>query len=183
MAQASLGGPTSIPPQPGRALALRNSALLTAAWIATDVVNVGDARRLTLFCAYTATSTSAAAYAQIRVMGSCENDPTDDGTPDVADDVWYSLTATSAEGTSALIAATKETGATATITQPEHLVYVVQPQAITLGQPADADTDVVRLAVTLDVSNYRWIYVAAREAGDVDAGDLGTLAIKYSLSV
>ncbi len=185
MAQATLGGldmASSPLPQPGRAVELRASAVLTRAWVATSVVSVAQARRVTLFCAYAADASGTANRAQIRVMCAGEDDS--DGTaPEVADDVWYAPTIVDATPTATLLTGTKETGATMTVTQPEHAVVVARPLAITLGEPSDAGTDVYRLAVTLDVTPYRWLYVAAKELGDTDAGDLGVLGIKYAISL
>lgn len=183
--QATLGGTdgsVSPLPQPGRAVVLRTSAVLTDAWIATGVVSVQNARRVTLFCAYAADSGGTANRAQIRVMASAE-DATAGGAPAVADDVWYAPVIVDAEATATLLTGTKETGATMTTTQPEHGVIVARPLAITLGEPSDAGTDVVRMAITLDVANYRWLYVAAKELGDTDADQLGILGIKWNWSL
>lgn len=171
-------------PQPGFAKPLRDSAVLTAAWVATDPVSVWHARRVTLFCAYAADASGTDNVAQIRVMCSAEESTSTPGAPPtVAMDVWYAPTIVDATPTETSLASTKETGATATITSPEHAVVVARPMAITLGAAANAGTDVVRLAVTLDVSGYRWMYVAATEIGDTDAGDLGVLGIKWSMAL
>lgn len=186
MAQATLGGMDHVMsplPQPGRAQVLRTSAVLTAAWIATDVVSVEQARRVTLFLAYAADASGTANRAQIRIMCAAEDDPSDGSAPEVADDVWYAPTIIDATPTVALVTGTKETGATATVVQPEHAVVVARPIAITLGEPSDAGTDVMRYAITIDVTPYRWLYCACKELGDTDAGDLGTLGIKYNLSL
>lgn len=183
--QAALGGTdkaTSPLPQTGRAVPLRTSAVLTAAWVASDVVSVAAARRVTLLCAYTADAGGTGNRAQIRIMCGCE-DGGDGSAPEVADDVWYAPTIVDVEGTATLLTGTKETGATVTTTQPEHGVVVARPLAITLGEPADAGTDVVRMAITIDVTGYRWMYVAAKELGDTDADQLGILGIKWSMAL
>lgn len=186
MANAALGGlddAVSPLPQPGRAVELRASAVLTAAWVATDVVSVADARRVTLFCKYSADSSGTANRAQLRIMCSAEDDPSDGGVPDVADDVWYAPAVVDATPTVALVTGTKETGATMTVTSPEHAVVVARPIAITLGEPSDNGTDVWHLALTIDVTPYRWMYCAAKELGDTDSGDLGTLQVKWNKSL
>lgn len=160
---------------------LRDSAVLTAAWVATDPIRLDRARFCTLFFAYAADSSGTANRAQIRIMVSGEDDPTPGTPPDVADDVWYAPAVVDSAPTATLLSGTKETGATMTTTQPEHAVVVARPLAITLGEPSDAGTDVYRLALTLDVTPWRWLYIAALERGDQDAGDLGILGIKYSL--
>lgn len=185
MAQAALGGldkASSPLPQPGRAVELRASAVLTANWVATGVVSVAQARRVTLYCAYAADAGGTANQAQIRVMASAE-DNSDGSAPEVADDVWYEPAIVDVEGTATLLTGTAETGATATITSPEHGVVVARPLAITLGDPSDAGTDVVRTAITIDVTGYRWLYVASKELGDTDADQLGVLGIKWNMSL
>jgi hypothetical protein len=185
MTQAALNGldgAISPLPQPGVAVALRASAVLTAAWVATDVVSVRNARRVTLFCAYAADAGGTANRAQIRVMASAE-DAAGGTAPTVATDVWYPPAIVDATATATLLTGTKETGATMTTTQPEHGVVVARPLAITLGEPADAGTDVGRMAITLEVGPYRWLYVAAKELGDTDADQLGILGIKWNVSL
>jgi hypothetical protein len=183
MAQAEIGGlhGASTPlPQPGTAEVLRTSAVLTAAWVATDVVSVKHARRVTLYCAYAADASGTGNRAQIRVMCTAEQDPTDGGTPDVGDDVWYPPVIVDSTPTVTDLTGTVESGLDYNLAN--HAVVVARPMAITLGDPADAGTDASRYAITLDVGPFLWLYVAAKELGDVDAGDLGVLGIKYSLS-
>ncbi len=182
--QAPLGtADNTVSPQAavGPVKTLRDSAVLTAAWIATDAIRLDRARFCTLFFAYAADGSGTANRAQIRIMVTGEDDPDALGPPDVADDVWYAPTIVDATPTATLLTGTKETGATVTTTQPEHAVVVARPLAITLGEPSDAGTDVYRLAITLDVTPWRWMYIAAKELGDTDAGDLGVLGVKYSL--
>lgn len=184
MTTAGLGGldgASSPLPQAGRAAALRSATALTADWVATSVVSVRDARRLVLHCAYSANADGTANRAQLRLMVSAEDDPSDGSVPEVADDVWYEPTILDASATATLLSGTKETGATLTTTQPEHGVVVARPLAITLGEPSDAGTDVYRLAVQLDVTPYRWLYVACKELGDT--AKPGQLGLKYSLSL
>jgi hypothetical protein len=185
MVQAAIGQLESVMsplPAAGLAVSLRDPVVLTAAWIATDVVNVSQARRLTLFVAYAADGSGTANRAQLRVMATAENDS--DGTaPEVADDVWYAPALVDSTPTATLLTGTKETGATMVVTAPEHAVIVARPMAITLGEPSDNGSDVYRMAITIDVTPYRWLYCAAKELGDTDAGDLGILGLKYSLSL
>jgi hypothetical protein len=157
MAQAALGGldrGMSPLPQPGAAV---------------------------VFCAYAADAQGSGNRAQIRVMASAEND-SDGSAPEVADDVWYTPSIVDSTPTVTDLTGTKETGATL-VNLTNYAVIVARPMAITLGDAADAATDVQRYAITLDVSPYRWLYVAAKELGDTDADQLGILGIKYNLSL
>jgi hypothetical protein len=185
MVQAAMGqlqDHSSPMPAAGKAVSMRDALVLTAAWVASDIVRVEQARRLTLYVAYAADASGTANRAQIRVMATAEDDA-DGSSPEVADDVWYAPALVDSTPTATLLTGTKETGATVTTTQPEHAVIVARPMAITLGEPSDAGTDVYRMCLTFDVTPYRWLYVAAKELGDTDAGDLGILGLKYSLSL
>ena len=181
---ASLGGldhATSPLPQPGRAIVLRTAAVLTANWVATDVVSIQQARRLTLYCAYAANAAGTGNRAQIRVMASAEYTSTG-ATPAVSADVWYTPSLVDATPTTTDLTGTKETGATL-VNLTNYSVIVARPMAITLGDAADAGTDVQRYALTFDVGPYHFFYLAAKELGDTDSGQLGTLGVKMNLSL
>jgi hypothetical protein len=184
MAQAALGsleGVMSPLPCAGPAAELRASLVLTAAWVATEVISVRHARRLMLLCAYTADAGGTGNRAQIRVMASAE-DGTAGAAPAVGTDVWYPLTLVDSTPTSTDLTGTVETGLDYNLAN--HAVVVARPMAITLGDAADAGTDTQRYALgPFEVGPYRWFYVACKELGDTDAGDLGLLGIKYNLSL
>lgn len=185
MAQAALGASdhrTSPAPATGTAVDLRASAVLTAAWIASDVVSVAGARYVTLRIKYTADAGGTANRAQLRVMTSAESGASN-AAPAVSDDVWYPPTLVDSTPTATLLTGTKETGATGTILSPEHAVVVARPMAITLGEPSDAGTDIWHLKIKFDVGDDLWLYIAAKELGDTDADQLGILQVKYNLSM
>lgn len=178
MAQASLGGgPDDIGPRTGIAATLRTAAVLTANWVATDIVSVAAARRLTLRFFYTVDDSSADARCQIRIMTSAVGP-----VPAIADDVWSAPTILDATATATTLTGTVSTGEDVTM-DPEWGVIVSRPIAITLGEPANNATDEVRQKIVLDVSDDRWVYVAVKELGDTGAGDLSTLGITYNLSL
>lgn len=172
--------PRATEPATGKAEVLRDSAVLTSAWVATRVISVAGVRRVALLCAYNAHASASAARAQIRVMLSNELD-TDGSNPDVADDVWYEPVIVDASPTATVLTGTKETGATMTPASSEHAVVVARPLAITLGDTTDAGTDRYRLRIVVDVTDAQFLYVAAKELGDTT--NLGTLGIKVAVSL
>jgi hypothetical protein len=169
-------------PCTGRAVPIRENAVLTSAWIAARIISVADARRCCLRFKYTADASGTANRPQIRVMTSAEYASTG-LAPAVDNDVWYPATLVDSSPTVTNVTGTKETGATMTVTQPEHGVVVARPGAWTLGEPSDAGTDVWHLKLTFAVDDDIWLYVAAKELGDTDAGDLGLLQIKANISL
>lgn len=162
----------------GRAVPIRESAALTANWVASRVIGVQEADRCALRFKYSAAASASNARPQIRVMTSAEFH-TDGTAPLVSHDVWYPATLIDPTQTLTLLTGTKETGATGTITQPEHAVQIIHPGAWTLGEPSDAATDVWHLKLVFDVSDDLFLYVAAKELGDTS--HLGTLQIKANI--
>lgn len=169
-------------PCTGRAVPIRESAVLTSAWIVSRIISVADARRCCLRFKYSAASAGTANRPQIRVMTAAEYASTG-LAPVVATDVWYPATLIDSAPTATLLTGTKETGIAMTVTQPEHGVVVARPGAWTLGEPSDAGTDVWHLKLTFAVDDDIWLYVAAKELGDTDAGQLGSLQIKANISL
>lgn len=152
-------------PASGVAVEIRATAALTAAWVATPVVGVRDARTLTLEILYDAAEGTTAGQAQIIALGSNAA-----AAPLVADDQWVALGAVDASPTDAVLTGTMPTGFDPTIT-PEWGVYSVRPGVLeTL--PTDAGTDKIRIGVPLDVTGYRFVCVLAKEVGDVEAPGL-----------
>lgn len=184
--QATLNGitkATSVLASAGVAKTLRADLVLTAAWVATGVVAVVDARRATLWCAYSPDSSGTDNVAQIRIMVTANDLSTTYGEPPlVANDVWYAPNIIESSPTLTTLTGTKASGETVTV-DPEWGVLISYPLAITLGSPANNSTDRLRMAVPIDVTGARWMYVACKELGDTGTGDLGVLGIDWSISL
>jgi len=187
MADASLnsaGKQASVLASAGVAQTLRADLVLTAAWVATDVVSVVDARRAMLWCAYQPIAAGTDNLAQIRVMLSANDLSTAYGEPPtVATDVWYAPSVSDAVPTATTLTQTVATGETATV-DPEWGVHIYYPLALTLGSAANnPTTDRIRMGIPVDVTGARWMYVACKELGDITADQLGTLGIDWSISL
>lgn len=179
MESAELRGPA---PQEGAAVVLRTSAVLTAAWIATEPISVKGARKLTLYIAYDADAGGTANRPQMTLWGSAEDSSTAPGeAPAVGDDVWYAPGIIDVAPSDAILTGTPVTGFDATV-QPEYRGFTIGPLSLTLFA-SDAGTDKIRVALTVDVTPYRWFHLQAKELGDTDADQLGILGVKYNLSL
>lgn len=175
-------GPGNAPfsPRTGRAVSIRDSAALTSAWVASKIISVADARRCALRFSYAADASGTGNRAQIRVMTSAEHH-TDDSDPLASQDYWHPPTLIDSSPTTTDLSGTGETGITMSLVN--HGVVVARPGAWTLGEAADAGTNVYRMKLVFDVTDDLYLYVAVKELGDTDAGDLGTLGIKANLSL
>ncbi len=180
--QPALGPGKGFGPHTGRAVTLRESAVLTSAWIAITPISVADARRCALRISYAADASGTSNRMQLRVMTCAEMDG-DGSSPEVADDVWYPPTLIEATPTATILTGTVETGATITVADPAAGVVISYPGVWTIGSAAVAGTAVIRQKLVFDVSDDLWLYVAAKELGDTDAGDLGICAIKANFSL
>jgi hypothetical protein len=181
-AQAKIGrleGAAAPIPCEGLAVDLRTSAVLTAAWVATEAVSVQQARKVTLLIAYSADSSGAANRCQITLWGSCEDGASANTAPAITDDKWYAPGIIDVSPTDAVLTGTPVTSFVATV-QPEYRNFAVGPLSLTTIA-SDAGTDKIRLAVPVDVSAFRWFHIQCKELGDTDAGDLGVLGVKYVL--
>jgi|SRR3990167_10460214 len=175
---SSAGGNSSPYARCGPVRTLRASAILTAAWVATDIIPLGEHRRLALRCAYAPHASATAGRAIIRVMTSAQLDADGLG-PEVADDFWYTPTIISPTGTTTDLVGTIETGGTVTVTQG-YGVVTAQPEAFILGNPLTAG-EKERLKLSFDVSDDQYLYVSCKAHGDLV--NFGTLALYYNLSL
>jgi hypothetical protein len=174
------GGGKHMSPCTGRAVSIRDSAVLTSAWVVSAIISVADARRCALRISYAADAGGTGNRAQMRVMSCAEMGATG-LAPVVATDVWYPPTLIDSTPTAGDLTGTVETGAVLSLVN--HGVVVARPGAWTLGDAADAGTQVDRYKLVFDVADDLWLYVAVKELGDTDAGDLGTMAIKANISL
>lgn len=165
----------------GMAVDLRTSAVLTAAWVATEAVSVAQARKITLLIAYDADAGGTANRCQITVWGSAEDSATAGTAPAITDDTWYAPGILDTSPTDAVLTGTPITNFGATV-QPEYRNYAIGPLSLTTIA-SDAGTDKIRVAVTLDVTPFRWLHIQCKELGDTDADQLGILGVKYVLSL
>lgn len=172
----SIDGATSPMPCVGLPGELRASAVLTAAWVASNIISVRDARKITLFIAYNAAAAGTANRPQMIFAVSGELT-----APAIGTDEWYALGLTDAAPTAAVLTGTGPTGWDATIT-PEYYNHVVAGASFTL-QPSDNGTDKIRCTLTLDVTGAKHFVMLAKELGDTDADQLGTLGVRYTLSL
>lgn len=173
-AQAALGGldhAMSPLPQTGAAVELLASTALTTdlSGAVSAVVGVSQFRRVTLWIS--ADVGAAGAYAHIVPLVSAEA-----AQPAIGDDSWYALAERDASAVATLLTGAVPTGADFTIA-PEWAVVTCRPLVIRT-ELGDAGTDKIRMAVTIDVSHARWLYVATEE---VSANM--TVAIKWSGSL
>jgi hypothetical protein len=149
-------------------------ALLDATNLTTDpsgavssIVSLGDNRCVTLWI--TASADAASAYAHIVPLVSAAA-----SEPELGDDSWYGLPERDAAATATLLTGSLPTGADYTIA-PEWAVITSRPLVIRT-ETSDANTDEIRMTVTLNVAHAKWLYVFAEEVG----GNMN-VAIKYSL--
>lgn len=173
MAQATLseiGGASSPLPQTGAAVELlASTALGTDPSTVSGVVSVAQFRRVTLWIK--ASVDAAGAYAHIVPLVSAAR-----SQPAIGDDSWFGLSERDAEATATLLAGSVTTGADYTIA-PEWAVVTMRPIVIRT-EAGDANTNEIRMAVTLDVTHARWLYVACEEVSAAM-----TLAIDWSGSL
>lgn len=133
----------------------------------SSVVELYDYRYVTLYIKGSADAASAYAHV-IPLISSASS------TPAVADDSWYGLCERDSTATATPLTGSLPTGADYTIA-PEWAVVTCRPIVIRL-EASDANTDEIRLAVTLNVAHAKYLYVAVEEVG----GNMN-VGIKYSL--
>jgi hypothetical protein len=156
--------------------ALFASAALSAsgAWSRSSIVCVENARKLTLLITYTTDATSGTdGYVELVPMAAYAGDQ-----PAAGDATWFPFGDSDGTVTEGTLAGTLPTGTDFTAT-PNFAKRKYEPLCIRTD-PADADTDVIQIAVTIDVTAARWFQLMAHEAGDTS--NPGTLAISYVLS-
>lgn len=167
-------------PAPGYAVDLRTSLVLTNAWVATEVVNVSEARRCTLLIAYDIAASAVSARPQITVWGACEDGTSRGVAPAIASvDKWYAPAVLDAVATDAALTGTAVSNFVPSVAETFRN-YAAGPLSITL-LPSVTALDKIRVALALDVTHFRWLHVQAKELGDTS--HLGTLGVKYALSL
>jgi hypothetical protein len=177
MSQASLlgiDGRSSPLPQAGDAQQLRALSSLATEWVATPIVSVELARRGALWLAYDGQTSTSAGRPEIIVLTSGER-----ARPALGDDAWYAPAVLDVAPTDAVIAGTLPTGADYTVT-PSWRRMTAGGLVLRTFPTANA-TDKIRLAIPLDVTHARWMYVAAREVGDTT--NVGALGLRWSVSL
>lgn len=167
-------------PCPGIARDLRTSLVLTSAWVATSVINVEDARRITLLISYTIGASASAARPQMTFWGSCEDGTAEGVAPAIASVAkWYAPGIIDSVTTDAALTGTAVASFVPSVAETFRN-YAVGPLSVTL-LPSVTAADVIAVALSLDVTSFRWFHMQAKELGDTS--HLGTLGVKYSLAL
>lgn len=175
-AQAGIGldhGPGPLPAI-GLIQSLRDSAVLTSAFVESAIVSVARARRATLYIAYSAVTSASNARAQFIVCVS--------GTkvaPAIGADSWYTPAVIDAVATDAVMTGSVPSGFDQTVT-PEFRNYAIGPASFTTIA-VDNATDKIRIALPIDVTGAKWMVLLAKELGDTSHP--GTFAVDYVLSL
>lgn len=175
-AQAGIGvdhGPGPLPAI-GLVQSLRDSAVLTSAWVESQIVSVMNARRATLYIKYDAVTSASNARAQFVVCVSGVKT-----APLIGGDSWYSPAVIDAVATDAVLTGTVPSGFDQTIT-PEFRNYAVGPASFTTIA-VDNATDKIRIALPFDVTGAKWMVLIAKELGDTSHP--GLFAVDYVLSL
>lgn len=146
---------------------LASSALTTDPNTVSSIINVSAARRLTLWIK--ASVDAANAYLHLMPLVSAAQD-----RPVIGDDSWFGLAERDAAAVATLVTGSMPVGLDATIA-PEWAVVTARP-IIIRTESGDANTDEIRLAVTLDVTHARWFVLLAEEV-------TGNMTLQVSASV
>lgn len=146
----------------------------SGAWRQSEMLNVSKLRRVTIRLAYNASASTTTGYPLVAVL--CCGVPLDATTglePLITDDVWYFPMVTDGVVTATATAGTLPTGADWSngplFGQQIHRPFVMQPPA------AVANSNKLRMKLTVDVTDEFFLYVIASEVGD--ATNRGTLTI------
>ena len=171
MAQAYLAGLTraSSPiPCTGVAVELLASTALTTDpnGAVSGIVNVEQFRFVTFWIK--ASVDAANAYAHIVPLVSAS-----EAAPAQGDDSWYGVSISDIAPTDTLLTGTLPTGADYSIA-PEWGVVKSRPIVIRTID-GDANTDEIRMTVTINVTHARWMYIACEEV----TGNM-TLAVDWN---
>lgn len=152
--------------------ALRASAALAAAGAtaSTSIVSVEGARKITLFIKYTGGAAGGYPHILPLVSGALTS-------PATTDDSWYALGVSDGAVTADVDLAALPTNVDIS---PQNFGEV-KVQQMLMRLAATNSTDAQRIAITLDVTPYRWLFLVVAEKGVT--GTPGTLAIDYVLSV
>lgn len=155
----------------GQQMALVASAALAASGATTSsaIVSVADARKITFFVKYTGGAAGGYPHILPLVSGSLTS-------PATTDDSWYALGSWDGSITADTDLAALPTNVDIS---PQNMGEV-KMQELLIRLAGTASTDAQRIAITLDVTPFRWIFLVYAEKGVT--GTPGTLAIDYTLS-
>jgi hypothetical protein len=160
----------------GVSTALVASATMSAsgAWSRSSIVNLGTARKITFELTYTTDGTGGTdGYVEIVPMVAATREQ-----PAANDATWFTMGYTDGTYTEGTLSGTLPSGTD--FSAAPNFAKVKFEGLCIRTDPADADTDVVQIKVSLDVSDARWIQLMYHEAGDT--ANPGALAISYVLS-
>jgi hypothetical protein len=148
----------------------------SGAWTRSSVINVKNARKLTLYINYDPGAIGG--YPGLIFLGSNGTTSTADAQPATDADSWFQLSAVDGSVTSAVGSGTLAAGSDFTIAQPEGWV-TAYPMIVRLTAATNA-ADEYRQAITIDVTPFRWVHFQAAEVG-VTATP-GALSVEASTS-
>lgn len=177
---AALGDrPNSNSPMPaaGIAVELIASQTLTQDFgdTVSTVVGVGEARRVALWVSYDGGSSASGGYPQIKVLLSAAA-----SAPATTADSWYAPGLIDATPTDADLGGGLTLVTDADYTAgPEWREVKVGPMVLRLFGTDDGEA--VRLKLSVDVTDARWMYVTAAEVG-ATSND-GDIAIDWSIAL
>lgn len=178
--QATLGGtdnPVSMLPQTGVAQELIATATLSQDFndCISTVVSVEQGNWVTIDMVHTPHASQTGGVVNVIVLFSRQRT-----APAIGDDAWYPPSIETAASAGAL-PGTKPTGADWDNNPPNWTPHAVAPKYWTLPATDGGGTEVVRLPITTDCSEARWMYVAAIQ--QVDVTSFGTASATYTLSL
>ena len=147
---------------------VRASAILTATYVPSLILDVRGAREVTLLIKATGGSADNAVSILALLAANQAS------VPKASDDVWYGAAVTDGAVTPAVLDATVYASATFTV-DPEWGSVVVRPMEILLAE-MDAASDIIEMAVTIKCA---WAAYLHLQCADTDAaGTLATLEVK-----
>lgn len=148
----------------------------SGAYTSSGVVDLGGNRKLTLFIAYAAHASGTANVLSLVPLVSSHSQPS---APGATDDSWFTLGTWDGSVTAGTLTSSS-LPANTDFTRTPDFARVLHRAADIRTEPADAGTDRFRVAVTLDVTPYRWFQALYAEAGDT--ANPGSLWLSYVLS-
>lgn len=164
-------------PQTGVTRALLASGTLTADFNdnISDPVSVVRGNWVTIDVTHTPHASEAGGVVNVIVLFSRAAT-----VPAVGDDSWYPPAIETA-GSAGALPGTKPTGADWDNNPPNWIPHALTPKYWTLPATDGGGTEAVRLPITVDCSDARWMYVAAIQ--QVDVTNFGTVSATYALSL
>jgi len=157
------------------AFAIRAEAVTTTTHVAADLVDVSEARRLSLLITIDGADSSGTVQ---MLLGLANEDGVGGAPPLTTADVWYPGAAydgsvTVVDPAGSILASTDWTF------QPEWAKLTLRPGFLEF-EAIEAATDEIRIRVKVDVEDARWFYCSVNSAG---AGTLPGVAIKACRSL